>query len=480
MTLLEGSLSTRMIPTPRKTINKQTRMDKVKEPEHSRKYGIDPSGMQRKASIVGVLRGVGPVLMLLIALGLSFCTQLTAQTENRKPNLYYFVVDRSGSIKTNGLVIPIRGALLQMFSRIRKSDEVRIVLFNDKADRRRVWKRMDIVAKGEFSAWFDKNFVPHGNTRLYDTVAEVLQEIARDRNAYGRIELTILSDGMEDPPISTKYRSWKDIAPLSRNLAKGKPPFFGTWYTLGFKPPDVPAPDSGIQVVEVPQPREQIPIMQPRPLRELARADFSVSAGSGWAPLTVKFLDRSQGKIIRRSWDFGDGSTSDIKNPVHTYRKSGKYVPRLTLINTDGSKSRDDGVIEITVEPIPWAWIFLAVLLIWVLVVVPITNRLITPQKGVILKSDRTHYLRDLARKHRLRWLWPRAHICIGLDPKIPDRVLVTCTAPKLLAKIHRFVGTKHYYLRSENQVFELRNETQFELGGTTFTFMAPGNRKKF
>ena len=38
-------------------------------------------------------------------------------------------------------------------------------------------------------------------------------------------------------------------------------------------------------------------------------------------PLTIKIENNCQGSIKKYAWDFGDGSTTDDVNPVHTYEK---------------------------------------------------------------------------------------------------------------------------------------------------------------
>ncbi|MCP4091795.1 MAG: PKD domain-containing protein, partial [Gammaproteobacteria bacterium] len=60
---------------------------------------------------------------------------------------------------------------------------------------------------------------------------------------------------------------------------------------------------------------------------------------TGYAPLTVKFYDRSTIVQISGSsvginswqWDFGDGNTSTQKNPEHTYQNAGSYTVGLTV-----------------------------------------------------------------------------------------------------------------------------------------------------
>ena len=60
-------------------------------------------------------------------------------------------------------------------------------------------------------------------------------------------------------------------------------------------------------------------------------ADFDASPTSGPAPLTVHFSDRSTGPPDDWSWVFGDGGTSDLPDPVHTYLTPGTYTVTLTV-----------------------------------------------------------------------------------------------------------------------------------------------------
>jgi PKD repeat protein len=63
---------------------------------------------------------------------------------------------------------------------------------------------------------------------------------------------------------------------------------------------------------------------------------FSADPSTGVAPLTVTFTDTSSGAPSDRSWDFGDGSTSTLANPVHTYMTPGQYTARLTVRSSSG------------------------------------------------------------------------------------------------------------------------------------------------
>lgn len=71
--------------------------------------------------------------------------------------------------------------------------------------------------------------------------------------------------------------------------------------------------------------------------------DFKASDTSGCFPLKVRFTDKSLGgsaAVTTWQWDFGDGTLSNEKNPVHTYMAAGSYTIVLRVTNNNGcSKS---------------------------------------------------------------------------------------------------------------------------------------------
>ena len=66
-------------------------------------------------------------------------------------------------------------------------------------------------------------------------------------------------------------------------------------------------------------------------------ADFTSGARTGAAPLTVAFTDTSTGGPTSWTWEFGDGSSSTLRNPTHTYAVAGTYTVTLTARNAYGS-----------------------------------------------------------------------------------------------------------------------------------------------
>jgi PKD repeat protein len=58
---------------------------------------------------------------------------------------------------------------------------------------------------------------------------------------------------------------------------------------------------------------------------------FSADPGSGRAPLMVTFTDRSIGSPTSWNWNFGDGTTSNVQNPTHTFTSGGAYDVKLDI-----------------------------------------------------------------------------------------------------------------------------------------------------
>lgn len=66
-------------------------------------------------------------------------------------------------------------------------------------------------------------------------------------------------------------------------------------------------------------------------------AGFISAPAEGPAPLFVSFTDTSTNIPAAWFWDFGDGSTSTLQNPLHAYAASGIYTVTLTAGNASGS-----------------------------------------------------------------------------------------------------------------------------------------------
>jgi PKD repeat protein len=72
------------------------------------------------------------------------------------------------------------------------------------------------------------------------------------------------------------------------------------------------------------------------------KANFVASPRSGEAPLSVQFKDASTGPVAAWNWNFGDGATSALRNPSHTYFDRGDHM--VTLVVTGSGASSTNGM----------------------------------------------------------------------------------------------------------------------------------------
>jgi PKD repeat protein len=75
------------------------------------------------------------------------------------------------------------------------------------------------------------------------------------------------------------------------------------------------------------RPVEKLSVIGSRALE----AQFTSDVTSGAVPLTVHFTDQSTGNPTSWNWDFGDGTSDTLQNPVHTYNQVGTYTVKLTI-----------------------------------------------------------------------------------------------------------------------------------------------------
>jgi len=80
-------------------------------------------------------------------------------------------------------------------------------------------------------------------------------------------------------------------------------------------------------------------------------ASFNANKTEGTAPLTVEFTDTSTHRPTGWNWNFGDGNTSTVQNPVYTFSGVGTY--KVTLVATNGDGSSDEKSMNIKVNRVP-------------------------------------------------------------------------------------------------------------------------------
>ncbi|MCK9580325.1 MAG: PKD domain-containing protein [Methanoregula sp.] len=115
-------------------------------------------------------------------------------------------------------------------------------------------------------------------------------------------------------------------------------------------------------------------------------ANFTADITEGVVPLAVRFNDTTDYAPIAWSWDFGDGGTSALQNPSHTYSTNGTYTVNMTVTNAAGSDtiSRTAYISAISAAA-------------------PVAGLLATPVNGV---SPLTVAFTDASSNYPASWSW--------------------------------------------------------------------------
>ncbi|WP_276501440.1 PKD domain-containing protein [Terrimonas pollutisoli] len=79
-------------------------------------------------------------------------------------------------------------------------------------------------------------------------------------------------------------------------------------------------------------------------------AGFTYFVSGSVAPVTVSFLDISS-NATGWIWDFGDGGTSTVQNPVHTYSTAGDYTVTLIASGAGGKKDSTSQILHLLNQP---------------------------------------------------------------------------------------------------------------------------------
>jgi PKD repeat protein len=83
-------------------------------------------------------------------------------------------------------------------------------------------------------------------------------------------------------------------------------------------------------------------------------ASFGTNNRTVCAGSTIQFVDNSTG-ATRWNWNFGDGTSSSLRNPAHGYTTSGSYTVTLTVWNSYGCQDTAVQTLNIRINQRPTA-----------------------------------------------------------------------------------------------------------------------------
>jgi len=193
---------------------------------------------------------------------------------------------------------------------------------------------------------FDQNGCPGS----YDTVVvEVLNLLPSNINAVasassicpGQVtNISAITTGITDP-LTYTWNNGLGNGPGPFAVTPGAP----TWYV-------VTATNScGISV------QDSVQVVFSPPPTLVAFADTDTACSPGFIQFTdMSVTGNPADQIHMWFWDFGDGTTSGVQNPTHTYDQPGTYIVTLTVVTGNGCSSDNLGSpITITILQSPTA-----------------------------------------------------------------------------------------------------------------------------
>lgn len=266
-----------------------------------------------------------------------------------KPDLFYLVVDKSQSIANNKLLLPITGALVQVVGKLPANTRIEVVFFNDKPTTPRGWgPPLDVTGTGEFAQYVSQVFKPRGNTRLFDTVGEVLERVKSRIADYGRVQVVVLSDGINTVE-PRNYRDWAVLDGIAKELHRCNDGLAVTWLTVGDEPglndPKNQPPVGGMIGVKAALPNDIARTMDEVAAPSAAFQPIPRRAAVGEAITFV--LDHEQNVDVAK-WSFGDGTSSPELRPVHPYAKPEKYDVSVEVTGKSGTTRKTvPGCVEV-------------------------------------------------------------------------------------------------------------------------------------
>jgi len=86
---------------------------------------------------------------------------------------------------------------------------------------------------------------------------------------------------------------------------------------------------------------------------DLPTAAFTFTPTLIYTDTAVQFTDISTGPVVEWYWEFSDGYTYDISNPLHTFLATGTFTVTLTVTSDIGCADTAFDTVEVVEKPTP-------------------------------------------------------------------------------------------------------------------------------
>ncbi len=154
-----------------------------------------------------------------------------------------------------------------------------------------------------------------------------------------KLRSTIAGTQWNVNPLEIKNISFVDVKDSNNQNSETINPTSSTdggnninWFAVAATP--TPSPSVTPTPSPAPSPTETETVTPTPTIKPTSK--FEADPTGGFEPLTVTFIDLSEGKPTSWAWEFGDGGISSTQNPTHTYKVSGNFNVKLKVCNSNG------------------------------------------------------------------------------------------------------------------------------------------------
>ena len=187
-----------------------------------------------------------------------------------------------------------------------------------------IWEGFSEFQRNAFFDTFDREFKPHGSSRIFETLAEAVERISSIEHKYDLVTSLVYSDSSDNFSSGDfKEKRWSLVTPSLLEL-EDEGEYSRTYF---HSPPEEEVVAASVESDEPTRAEE------PAPAIELLAAPNQADP----MEMIVFRVKNSGGPVGRYVWTFGDGETAETPKPKmeHAYEKEGSYSVSVRAVGPD-------------------------------------------------------------------------------------------------------------------------------------------------